>query len=308
MKLAFMGTPEFALPTLKALVDCDDHDLCMVVTQPDKPRGRGRHLDAPPVKVEAIRYNIPVFQPEVIGEKKIYDSLTQNKPDAVVVVAYGKIIPKDMLYLPRSGFINIHASLLPLYRGAAPINRAIIDGCKTTGISIMQIDPGMDTGPVYMQAQIPIEERDDAIILSQRLAALGAQKIIETLALIGKATLEPKPQDHQRATYAPILKKEEGLINWDRNPASIHNLIRGLVPWPCAFTYVNSRPIKIWEASYLIQNHNVGPGTLIKEGKGIKIACQGGFIIPEKVQPAGKKMMDATAFACGLKNTLYFEG
>ena len=302
MRLAFAGTPEFAIPTLKKLLR--SHTVCLVITQPDRPKGRGKIVEPPPVKIEAINNHIPVTQPDTLRDGKIHNLLKAHNLDAVVVVAYGKMIPEDMLYIPRHGFINVHASLLPLYRGASPINRAIMDGHKASGVSIMLIDKGMDSGPVYLKAEIPIEDNDDAITLAKKLSILGAEKILEVLTLIGKGEIQPKPQDHAMATYAPMLKKPEGSINWDQNPIIINNMIRGLVPWPCVLVHVNAIPLKIWKASYTIQEHELKPGTLIKEKGGIKIACRGGYIVLEKVQPAGKKIMDALAFAQGLREIL----
>ncbi len=294
-----MGTPEFALATLKKLLR--SHTVCLVITQPDRPKGRGKALVPPPVKIEAINNHIPVFQPETLRDGKTHDLLKKLNLDAIVVVAYGKMIPEDMLNIPKHGFINVHASLLPIYRGASPINRAIIDGQKTTGISIMQIDKLMDSGPVYLKAEIPIKDSDDAITLSEKLSNLGAEKLPEVLSKIEKGTTKPEPQDHAKATDAPMLKKEDGAINWDQSPATINNLIRGLVPWPCVLIHINDIPVKIWRASYSIQEHNMMPGTFLKEKTGIKIVCRGGFIILEKVQPAGKKIMDAASFAQGLR-------
>ncbi len=302
MRLVFLGTPDFAVPSLNALID-SGHDVILVITQPDRPRGRGKKRLGPPVKQEALKKAIPVVQPERIREMEIYDRLTGIKPDAVVVVAYGQIIPEDMLLIPRYGFINVHASLLPLYRGAAPINRAIMDGIDVTGVSIMKLDAGLDTGPVYMQAKERILSTDDAISLGKRLAVLGAEKLVEIIDLIERGKIRAVPQDHERATYAPMLKKEEGLIDWSMDVVTIFNRIRGLVPWPCAYTYMDSRLLKIWKATFVKEDHLQEHGMLIKDGKGIKVACKGGFIIPQKVQLEGKKIMDSQAFACGLKRS-----
>jgi methionyl-tRNA formyltransferase len=301
MRLAFMGTPDFALPTLRALIDTALHEVVLVITQPDKPKGRGRQLQAPPVKQLALEMGIPVLQPERLKHNdEIYSSLTEAGLDAVIVVAYGKMIPADMLEIPRHGFINVHASLLPFYRGAAPINRAILAGEPTTGVSIMRIDAGMDSGPVFLQAETPIEESEDAEILSKRLSELGAIKLTETLELLGKGQLSPTPQDHERATYAPMLKKEEGEIDWGNDVKTIHNMIRAFVPWPCAYTYMGTKTLKIWSGSCRSETHEIINGTLVKDGARLKIACSGGFIIPHVLQLEGKKAMESNAFSCGI--------
>jgi methionyl-tRNA formyltransferase len=301
MRLAFMGTPVFAVPTLSALIE-SRHDIAFVITQPDKPKGRGMHLQAPPVKELAGKVGLKVFQPQALkNNTEIHDLFTSSKLDAVIVVAYGKMIPTEMLIIPRIGFLNIHASLLPDLRGASPINRAIMAGYTTTGISIMQIDEGMDSGPVYLQASIPISATDDAENLALRLSALGALKLLETLALIEDEKIRPVPQDHAGSTYAPMLTKEDGKIDWGREPRSIHNMIRGLVPWPCAYTYLDGKMLKIMSGSYEINDHGIMYGTLLKEKSGVKIACAGGYIIPKILQLEGKKALDAPAFSCGLK-------
>lgn len=304
MRLAFMGTPEFALPTLSSLIEAGRHEILGVITQPDKPKGRGRQLQAPPVKHLAIKHNIPVLQPERIREnREIYSFLEASHLDAVVVVAYGKMIPADMLTIPGHGFINVHASILPYFRGAAPINWAILAGCSITGVSIMRIDEGMDSGPVLLQAETPIDKAEDAIVLARRLSILGASKLVEVLDLLETGSIVETRQDHERATYAPMLKKDQGEINWEKDPFSIYNIIRALVPWPCAYTYMGSKTLKIWAASYTLDNHEFPPGTLIKDGSTLKIACSGGFIIPRTLQVEGKRAMEPQAFSCGIHDS-----
>lgn len=301
MKLAFMGTPEFALPTLQALIDARGHDVLCVVTQPDKPKGRGQHLQMPPVKLLAIEHGIPVVQPSKLKENPEFAALfKQLDLDAAVVVAFGKMIPDEMLHLPRYGFINIHASLLPRFRGAAPINRAILEGCTTSGISIMQIDSGMDSGPVFLESEVSIPEDEDAISLSQRLSRLGAEKLLLTLDLLEQGKITPVPQKNEEATYAPMLTKEEGEIDWSKDPKTIHNMVRGLVPWPCAYTYLGSKSLRILRSKHSLRNHDLPYGIMRKEGAAITVACKGGFIIPEIVHLEGKKAMDVRAFSIGL--------
>lgn len=304
MRLAFMGTPDFALPTLQALIEAREHEVVGVITQPDKPKGRGRHLQAPPVKQLAAEKGIEVLQPARLKDnREIYAYLEDARLDAVIVVAYGKMIPADMLEIPREGFINVHASLLPYFRGAAPINWTILAGCNITGVSIMRIDAGMDSGPVLLQAQTPVDETDDAIALAKRLSHLGAINLLETLELLYKGKVIQRQQDHEKATYAPMLKKDQGEIDWGSDPVTIHNMIRALVPWPCAYTYMGSKILKIWAGSYIKDNHEFPGGTLIKEGPALKIACLGGFIIPQTLQLEGKKAMESQAFSCGIHDS-----
>ena len=302
MRLAFMGTPEFAVPSLSALMQSGGHEILLVVTQPDKPQGRGMHLQSPPVKATAVQSGLEVLQPASLkGAAALKDMLISSRLDAVIVVAYGKMIPEDWLPITRLGFINIHASLLPELRGAAPINRAIIEGKSTTGISIMRIEAAMDAGPVFRQTSTPIGDEEDAVGLSRRLSVLGAEKIIEVLPLIEKGSLQPRPQDHARATYAPMLRKEEGEIDWNQDARTICNRVRGLVPWPCAYTYLHGRMLKILRASSEQAHHGYAPGTMIKERRGIRIACRDGFIVPLDLQMEGKKAACCEAFSCGLR-------
>lgn len=309
MKLVFMGTPEFALPTLHALINAPDHTIGMVITQPDRPKGRGMKLQPPPVKEAALERGIPVLQPERLkNNAEIAASVQAFAPDAAIVVAYGKIIPPDLLAIPRHGCINVHASLLPHLRGAAPINWAILSGYDTTGVSIMRLDEGLDTGPVYREAPCPIREEDDAVTLSAKLADLGAHTLLEVLALIEAGKIEPRPQDHTQSTYAPLLKKEDGVIDWTQDTAAIARLIRGLVPWPGAFTRLGEKILRIWKATARQEAHGEKPGTLLKMEGGLKIACSGGYIIPGSVQVEGKQVMDASAFANGLRGEKFILG
>lgn len=301
MRLAFMGTPEFALPSLKALIGAPGCEVLCVITQPDKPSGRGRRLQMPPVKEEASIHGIPVLQPQTLKENTgVADTLRDLALDAVIVVAYGKMIPDAMLTIPARGFINVHASLLPLFRGAAPINRAILEGCSVSGVSIMQIDAGMDSGPVFLKSEVPISDEEDAVSLSARLSALGAEKLLETLRLLEQGKIAAVPQEHEKATYAPMLKKEEGEIDWSRDPRTIHNMIRGLVPWPCAYTGLGPKTLKILKSSYLYRDHELMPGTMSRHDHDLMIACKGGFVIPRMVQVEGKKAMDSRTFFNGL--------
>jgi len=302
MKLAFMGTPEFALPTLSSLINAKEHNLTLVITQADKPKGRGMQTQSPPVKELAIQHGLQVFQPITLkNNAEFIDLIKHGGFDAVIVVAYGKMIPGDILPLPTFGFINVHASLLPEFRGSSPINRAIIAGRKETGVSIMQIDEGMDSGPVYLQSQVDIGDEENAVDLSEKLSRIGAQKLLEVLSLLEQGKIASVPQDHSRATYAPMLTKEDGRIDWQDDPVAICNKVRGMVPWPCAYTFLKGKMLKILGATYEIGESAMHPGIIQKEKKGIKISCRGGFIIPRTVQLEGKKAMDAQAFSLGLQ-------
>jgi len=296
-----MGTPEFALPSLKILAESEKHEVALVITQPDKPKGRGLHLEHPPVKVMAMKHDIPVMQPQKIkGNMEVIQAFEEIRPDAAIVVAYGRIIPVELLNMPPRGFINVHASLLPAFRGASPINHAILSGAEKTGISIMKLDEGLDTGPVYESREIEIG-RDDAIMLSKRLSATGAELLTRVLDRIENDSVEPEPQDNSAATYAPLLKKEDGLINWNRKAVEIENMVRGLLPWPCAYTGIEGKMLKILKARIEETAHGITPGTMIKEASRLKIACGNGFIIPLTLQLEGKQAMDAKPFANGLK-------
>jgi methionyl-tRNA formyltransferase len=302
MKLAFMGTPEFARPSLQALLDSPAHQVLCVFTQPDKPKGRSLELQMPPVKALAVERGIPVMQPEKLkGNAEVLQALKDLTLDAVVVVAYGKMIPDDMLAVPPHGFVNVHASLLPRFRGAAPINRAIIEGCASTGVSIMKIDSGMDSGPVFLEAEIPIPEGEDAVGLSSKLSLLGAEKLLEVLDGIARGTAQAEPQESGKATLAPMLTKEQGEIDWTKGARAIHDLVRGLVPWPCAYTHLDGKTLKVMKASYAVEPHELACGTLRKEGSRLSIACGDGFLFPEILQIEGKKAMDDRAFANGLQ-------
>jgi methionyl-tRNA formyltransferase len=308
MKLIFMGTPEFALPSLKKLADSGKHEVALVITQPDKPKGRGLHLEQPPVKVLALEHGIPVMQPQKIkGNSEVMDAFEQIRPDAAIVVAYGKLIPVELLNMPPKGFINVHASLLPALRGASPINHAILSGEKKTGVSIMKLDEGLDTGPVYEKQELEIGS-DDAIMLSKRLSISGAEVLDLVLDRIEKGHMKPQPQDENAATYAPLLKKEDGIINWTKNAQEIENMVRGLLPWPCACTGMQGKMLKILKARIEETMHRIIPGTMIREANQIIIACGSGFIIPETLQLEGKQAMDAKSFANGLKINEIFLG
>jgi methionyl-tRNA formyltransferase len=278
LRLVFMGTPSFAVPTLGALVEAG-HDIALVVTQPDKPKGRGMKLTPPPVKEKASALGLPVYQPEKVKSPGAVDKLNEVAPDAMVVAAFGQILPKTVLDIPDRGCFNVHASILPKYRGAAPINWAIINGEKTTGVTIMKMDAGLDTGDMLLTEVEPI--RPD-----ERLEA---------------GTLSGTPQDSEKATYAPMMKKEMGLIDWSKSAVEIERLVRGLNPWPGAYTTLMGATAKVWRAAVRGAGaETVMPGTVIDAGKGgISVACGEGLLIIEEMQPAGGRRMKASEFLAG---------
>jgi methionyl-tRNA formyltransferase len=307
VKLIFMGTPEFSAPSLERLI-LDGHEVPAVFTQPDKPAGRGKHLHAPPVKTLALEHGIAVHQPSKIktndNVRAIFESIS---PDACVVVAYGKILPAWMLAIPRLGCINVHASLLPKYRGAAPINWAIVSGERETGVTIMQMDVGMDTGPMLTQRSIRIGDDETTPQVSERLARLGAELLSETLPRIERGEIPPLTQDDSAATYAPMLKREDGLIDWRMSASEIANRVRAFQPWPGTYTNFRGGRLIIWrghEAPYR-QDANVTaePGTILNiDESGIMVVCSDlGALLIEEVQVEGKRRVAAREFANGTR-------
>ncbi len=303
-----MGTPEFAVPSLAKLVQ-DGHEVAAVFTQPDKPAGRGKHLQAPPVKAFALERGIAVHQPARIKTNEEVRAVFQSiAPDACVVAAYGKILPEWLLQIPRLGCINVHASLLPKYRGAAPINWAIANGERETGITIMQMDAGLDTGPMLAQRAIEIGEDETAPELSARLAEVGAELLSETLLLVERGEIEPVPQKNDEATYAPMLKREDGLIDWQMSAREIANRVRAFQPWPGTYTIFRGVRLMLWRAraaSTLTLDgiKNVEPATIILIDKtSLTIACSGSSALRiEEVQIEGKRRMNARDFINGAR-------
>ena len=297
MKLVYMGTPQFAVGPLRA-VAAEGHEIVGVVTRTDKPAGRGRGLTSPPVKSAAEEMGLPVYQPKRVREPAFIDRLRLLGPEAIVVAAYGQILPKEILTLPRYGCLNIHASLLPFYRGAAPINWAIIRNETQTGITIMQMDEGMDTGAILLQESVLIDPRDTAGTLSEKLSAVGAKLITTALQLIMENRLRPMPQDGSRATSAPLLKKEDGLIDWNLPAVDIRNRIRGLSPWPGAYTFLERKSVKIIETEAV--NGAGEPGLLYeKDGRSLEIGTGAGLLRIVRIQPEGKRPMTAGDFLRG---------
>ena len=265
MRIIFMGTPEFAVPSLKALIESEDKVIA-VVTQPDKPKGRGLEVVPPPTKVLAEKHGISVLQPQKIKTEEFFNELQKFNPDLICVVAYGKLLPKNILDMPPHGCINVHASLLPKYRGAAPINWAIIRGEKVTGITTMKMDVGMDTGDMLLKREVQIDDEDNGETLSEKLSHVGAELLIDTIRLLKKGELQPIPQDHSQATYTPMLEKEHGKIDWEKPAEEIRNLIRGTLPWPGAYTTLDGKLLKIYRAG--VSDGVGGPGEVIKSDSG----------------------------------------
>ncbi len=301
MRLVFMGTPRFSVPPLHALA-AYGHDIASVVTRIDKPSGRNRVLTPPPVKLAAREAGFTIMQPRRVREQEFIESLRKLNPDVIVVAAYGQILPKDILFLPKYGCINIHASLLPAYRGAAPINWAIIHGEPVTGITIMQMDEGMDTGAVLLQERIPIDPHDTAGTLTEKMSQLGARMITAALPLLETGKLTPAKQDESKATLAPILKKEDGLIDWKLPAREIHNRVRGLSPWPGAYTFLDGKTIKIIESE--VSAGKGEPGLLYgTEGNVMTVGTGSGLLRILSLQPAGKRPMPAGDFLRGYRGT-----
>jgi methionyl-tRNA formyltransferase len=308
-RIIFMGTPAFAVPTLQALLDHGEN-VVGVVTQPDRPKGRGRKLTPPPVKEIAVAASIPVLQPTKIKTQEFHNQLKSLRPDLIVVTAYGRILPGSVLFLPPLGAINIHGSILPKYRGAAPIQWALINGEKETGVTIMQMDEGLDTGDILLPGSIPIALQDTTSTLAVKLAGLGGKLIIEALELLKEDRLPPLKQDDSLATFAPPLKKEDGRINWQKSAFEINCLIRGLDPWPMAFTSIDENWIKLFLPTVVENEVTEPPGTLCRADKnGLLIATGKNYLLIKDVQLHGNRRMDVASFLNGhpLTPGIHFE-
>jgi len=293
----FMGTPDFACPTLQKLID---HGLQVVavVTQPDRPKGRGQKLMPPPVKELAEKNGIPVYQPLKVRNPEFVDIIRELKPDVIVVVAFGQILPKALLEIPPRGCINVHASLLPRYRGAAPLNWCIINGETETGVTTMLMDVGLDTGDMLLAAKTALDESEDIASLHDRMETLGAELLTETLDRLAAGDLVPQPQDNSESCYAAMLKKEDGIINWQTDARSIHNKVRGLAVWPGACTTIGDQVLKIFKTR--VGSGSGEPGVVLQAAKGlIEVACQSGSLFLQELQLSGKKRLDSTSFLSG---------
>jgi len=287
-----MGTPDFAVPSLKMLID-EGYEVSAVITQPDKPKGRGKKVTAPPVKEYAVQRGIRVLQPEKVKTPEFAEQLREIKPDLLITAAYGKILPKEVLDIPPLGCINVHGSLLPKYRGAAPIHWSVINGDKVTGITTMYTDIGMDTGDMLVKREIPIPEDITYGELYERLALLGAEVLKETLVRLENNTLERIPQNDSEATYAPMIKKEIGLIDWNKSAREIHNLVRGTNPWPGAYTFYKGARLRIWKTELSDETFEEPvPGKLFKVTRdGVFVATGEGALKLREIQfDSGRKM------------------
>ena len=302
MRIVFMGTPDFSVPALKALVEAG-HQVIAVVTQPDKPKGRGKEVQMTPVKIQAMEYGIPVYQPAKVREASFVEVLKGLEADAYVVIAFGQILPKAVLELPKYGCINIHASLLPKYRGAAPIQWCVIDGERETGITTMMMDVGLDTGDMLEKAVIPIEEKETGGSLHDKLSMAGGDLILSTLKKLEEGTLVRTPQTDEGTCYAKMLTKSLGDIDWNQGAVSIERLIRGLNPWPSAYTHLDGKTLKIWACDVLPQSASKGEsGEILEVTKdAIHVQTGDGILVLREIQLAGKARMDAGAFLRGYK-------
>lgn len=302
MRIVFMGTSSFAVPTLSALLE--KHEVVAVVTQPDRPSGRGQHVHESPVKKLAQQSDALILQPEKVREDSFVARMREfGALDAIVVAAFGQIIPKSILDMPRLGCVNVHASLLPKYRGAAPIHHAIMNGEATTGVTTMLMDPGLDTGAILLKQELAISPDDTTGDLEPRLADIGAGLLIRTLDELDAATITPISQDNSLATLAPSIKKEEAAVDWNQPSSQIVNRIRGFTPRPGAFTYLNGTAVKIWNAT--VGTGEGSPGTVVDVGEdGVAVAAGVGAVLLVEVQPENKKRMTAAEYARGARIAL----
>lgn len=320
MRIVYMGTPEFAAIALDALVK--GHEVVAVITQPDKPQGRNRKLVPTPVKVKAQEYGIPVYQPQKVRDEETVQMIREYHPDVIVVAAYGQILPESILNIPAYGCINIHASLLPKYRGAAPIERAILDGEQVTGVTTMYMEKGLDTGDMIDKVEVKIEADDTGATLHDKLAKAGANLIIKTLSKIQDGTVKRTKQDDTESCYAAMLTKKMGQIDFSRPADELERLVRGLIPWPCAYTDIDGKNVKIYKASVVkmddayknaVQEKTevslaFAPGEIVEVTKKyIVIACGKDALMIKNLQPEGKKAMDTAAYLNGnpLKTGMY---
>jgi methionyl-tRNA formyltransferase len=297
LTIIFAGTPDFSVPSLRGLLDAG-HQLAAVYTQPDRPAGRGRKLTASPVKRVALDAGVPVYQPPTLRDADAVDMLRDQAPDLLVVVAYGLLLPKEVLDVPPLGCVNVHASLLPRWRGAAPIQRAIIAGDTETGVSIMRMEAGLDTGPVYLVRRLPIDPRETGGTLHDKLACLGAEALVEALPGIADGSLSPRPQEDALATYARKLSKEEAVIDWNQSAMEIDRLIRAFDPWPVAQTAFSGGTLRLWAGEPSdTAAPNLPPGSVIGQSRaGIEVATGDGVLRITRLQPPGKRPMSAADF------------
>lgn len=302
MRVVFMGTPDFSVPALENIAK--RYEVVAVVTQQDRPKGRGHKMQYTPVKEKAIELEIPVYQPKRVKEPEFVDILKTLKPDVIVVIAFGQILSKEILELPKYGCINVHASLLPKYRGAAPIQWAVINGDKKSGVTTMYMAEGLDTGDIIDTSEIVLDEKETGGSLFDKLADLGGKLILNTLDKLETGTATRTRQDDARSTYAGKITKELGKIDFTKSAVEIERLIRGLNPWPSAFTYMDDKMLKIWNADVLEETVEEEPGTITEVNKKfIKVATGEGYLLLKEIQLEGKKRMDVTSFLNGYNFT-----
>jgi methionyl-tRNA formyltransferase len=298
--IIFMGTPDFSVPVLQRLIN-DGYNIIGVVTQPDRPKGRKKVLTPPPVKVEALKHNIKIFQPEKLRTSEELSEIIQLKPDLIVTAAYGQILPKELLEAPKFGCINVHASLLPEYRGGAPIHYSIIDGKKETGVTIMYMVEKLDAGDMLSQVSVPIEEEDHVGTLHDKLSDAGANLLSETIPALIEGKITPEKQDENKITFAWNIKREQELIDWSKDGESIYNHIRGMHPWPVAYTTLHEKNVKIWWGRKVPACKDTTPGTVIEIQDEGFVVSTGNLtaILVIDLQPAGKKRMSGEEFLRG---------
>ncbi|MDU2147933.1 MAG: methionyl-tRNA formyltransferase [Paeniclostridium sordellii] len=299
MKIVFMGTPEFAVPCLQKIID-EGHEVLAVVTQPDKPKGRGKKLAMPPVKELALKYNIDVYQPVKAREESFVEKLKEINPELIVVVAFGQILPKSILDIPKFGCVNVHASLLPKYRGAAPLNWVIINGEEKTGVTTMYMDVGLDTGDMILKSEIPLDDEITAGELHDKMMVQGAEVLKDTIDLISKGEAPREKQNDEETSYSPIMDKSLGNIDWSKSATDIHNLIRGVNPWPSAYTTYDKQTMKIWKTKVLDKLSEKTPGTILSVDKnGIEVSTGDKVLQISEIQMSGKKRMIVSEYIKG---------
>ena len=299
MKIVFMGTPEIATGCLQKIID-EKHEVIGVVTQPDKPQNRGKKLGMPPVKELALKYDIPVYQPVRAREESFVETLKELNPDVIVVVAFGQILPKSILDIPKLGCINVHVSLLPKYRGAAPINWVIINGETKTGVTTMYMDEGLDTGDMILKTEFNLDDEITAGELHDQMMEIGSQTLKETLDLIEKGCAPREKQNHDEFSYAPMMNKALGNIDWNKSAKEIHNLIRGVNPWPSAYTTYQDNTMKVWKSRVLSETSDKTCGTILKVDKdGMRVSTKDNVILIEELQMPGKKRVLVSEYIKG---------
>ena len=299
MRVVFMGTPDFAVGTLEAIVEAG-HEVVAVVTQPDKPKGRGGAMAMSAVKECAIKHGLTVLQPVKAREESFVEELRTYNPDVIVVVAFGQLLPDSILHMPEYGCINVHASLLPKYRGASPIQWAVLDGCEYSGVTTMQMDEGLDTGNILETAKVKLDEKETGGSLFDRLSVVGAKLLVETLKKAERGELHPVKQDENEATYVKMLNKSFGLLDFTKKPEVLERMVRGLNPWPSAFTHIDGKLLKIWDASVETADDDKECGSVFTDKKTyFKVKCDGGYLVINELQLEGKKRMKTADFLRG---------